>query len=191
MSNWLLAITVVLNTLTISLMAIKKFQTQFDRDPSTMEGVTFSQSSLTHQEFKDEADINVLLARFEKTGSFYNPLNPPGGERRMPEFIDCTSVPEFLEAQKLVADANAQFATLPARVRDLCNNNPAALLAGLNDPVTRPVFLDALGVSQERGAGDVSPANANQPLAGVSAAVNHETAAVDGAPNASSAQLQK
>lgn len=168
-----------------------KFQTLFDREPSAQEGVTFVDASLTHQEFKDEADINVLLARFEKTGSFYNPLNPPGGERRMPEFIDCTSVPEFLDAQKLVADANAQFSTLPARVRDLCNNNPAALLAGLNDPATRPVFLDALGVSQERGAGDKSPANAVDHLALGATAVSGQGNAAPAAPAASSASTAK
>lgn len=168
-----------------------KFQTAFNREPAAQAGVTFVDASLTHQEFKDESDINVLLARFEKNGSFYNPLNPPGGERRMPEFIDCTSVPEFLEAQKLVADANAQFMTLPARVRDLCNNNPAALLAGLNDPATRPVFLDALGVSKERGAGDVSPATADQPLASGATAGSGQGNAVSGAPDTASASTAK
>lgn len=164
-----------------------EFQTQFERDPSTMEGVTFVDASLTHQEFKDESDINVLIARFEKTGSFYNPLNPPAGEKRLPEFVDCTTVPEFLDAQKLIADSYEQFSTLPAKVRDMCNNSPAAFLAALNDPQLRPVFLDALGVSEVRGAGDESPANANQRLAPGATAVPGQGNAAPAAPAASSA----
>lgn len=128
--------------------------------PAKVPGTVNDSPSETRQEFKDECDINLLVARFEKTGSFYNPLSPMKGEVRVPEFLDCSNLPDFLDAQKLIATANEQFAALPAVVRSACNNDPAALLAALNDPVTRPQMASLLGMSNSGVQGTPSPATA-------------------------------
>lgn len=138
-----------------------KFLTQFNRDefPATMAGYVCETASQTLQEFKDEADINLLVNRYKNTGSFYNPLNPPAGERRMPEFLDCTEVPDLLEAQKITAEAQRLFDALPAAARDWCGHSPAALLAAWHNPQLRPT-VEALMSGKSGVQGMPSPATA-------------------------------
>lgn len=138
-----------------------KFVTAFNRDefPATMAGLVCETASQTLQEFRDEADINLLVNRYKNTGSFYNPLNPPAGERRMPEFLDCTEVPDLMEAQKMVAEAQRLFEALPAAARDWCGHSPAALLAAWHNPQLRPT-VEALMSGKSGVQGIQSPANA-------------------------------
>lgn len=83
----------------------------------------------TRQEFKDECDINFIMKRYEATGVMPQPWkSPPVGS-----FADFASAPDFMEAQTIIARSREQFATLPARVRDRFQNNPAHLLAFLED----------------------------------------------------------
>lgn len=143
-----------------------KFLTLFNRKdfPASQAGYVCKTASQTLQEFKDEADINLLVARYKNTGSYYNPLNPPTGERRMPEFLDCTTVPDLMEAEKMVAESQRLFEALPASVRDWCDNNPIVLLAAWHNPQLRPT-VEALmsgksAVNASRSYADNEPAAA-------------------------------
>lgn len=139
-----------------------KFMTAYNRDefPAVQAGLVCETASQTLQEFRDEADINLLVNRYKNTGSFYNPLNPPAGERRMPEFLDCTQVPDLMEAQKMVAEAQRLFDALPAAARDWCGHSPAALLAAWHNPQLRPT-VEALMSGKPVGVqGTASPATA-------------------------------
>lgn len=89
--------------------------------------IDFSSSpSLTQQSFKDECDINNIMARFEATGVL--PDNP-----FEPRFGDTTMLPDFHAAQNIIAQANETFAALPAKVRERFQNDPAQYLAFFSD----------------------------------------------------------
>lgn len=74
--------------------------------------------SMTRQEFKDECDLNVLMARYEKAGA--NPVMA----NAVPRYLDLADVPDFQEAMNLVIEAQRAFMSLPAVVRREFDNDP-------------------------------------------------------------------
>ncbi|QXP08341.1 MAG: internal scaffolding protein [Arizlama microvirus] len=68
--------------------------------------------SLTHQEFKDECDINCIMNTFAVTG-----MPPPAGYDKPPMYGDFTDVPDFLEYKNTVLEAKESFDTLPDSIR--------------------------------------------------------------------------
>ena len=88
--------------------------------------------SLTQQHFKDECDINVIIARHDTTGLWCKPGDL--AKVRQPLFDDFSVVPDFMDAQNFLIEAGELFDALPSRVRKRFNNSPAELLEFLNDP---------------------------------------------------------
>ena len=86
--------------------------------------------SLTIQSAADETDINVMIARYQKTGSFHGSTNMPTVR---PEFGDFVGVPEYQNAMNILLQAHDQFAALPANIRDRFGNSPEKYLAFLSD----------------------------------------------------------
>ncbi|AXH73641.1 MAG: internal scaffolding protein [Microviridae sp.] len=85
-------------------------------------GIDCSQDEVrTKQSFKDECDINVLMRRYEVSGVL--PVGVGVGT-----YGDYSEAPDFMEAQNVIVRANAQFASLSARVRDRFGNDPAKFL---------------------------------------------------------------
>lgn len=67
--------------------------------------IEFDDDSLTHQEFKDDCDINNLVENWLKTGvAFFNPKSPIYG--------DVSEFPTFQESQNLMAALRAGFEAL-------------------------------------------------------------------------------
>lgn len=94
------------------------------KDPS----ITFDHSKgLTKQSFKDECDINKILARFQKTGalSHYMASGPQYGEITQATLSD---------AMNIVATANTMFEELPSSIRDRFKNDPGEFLDFVQDP---------------------------------------------------------
>ncbi|AXH78129.1 MAG: internal scaffolding protein [Microviridae sp.] len=80
----------------------------------------------TVQSAKDECDLNAIMKKYIKTGEL-----PPGiGIGRFGDFSDVT---DYLEAQNTLIQARQQFDSLPSGVRERFRNDPAALLAFVND----------------------------------------------------------
>lgn len=90
----------------------------------SMEGST----SRTQQSFKEECDVNRIMAKFRKTGEI-NHLN-----EHNPSYGDFATGLDFHTAQLAVADAQADFDSLSARIRAKMDNDPAKLLAFVADP---------------------------------------------------------
>ena len=86
-------------------------------------GITFDQPSQTLQSFKDDADINCIIARFENTGVLVDPTVPVS---RVPQFGDYSNMPSYQEAQNVLVAANNAFSSLPSKVRERFGNDPAA-----------------------------------------------------------------
>jgi len=93
-------------------------------------GLTFEGPTRTQQQFKEEADINNIIAKARVTGYLTDPLKP--GTNR-PAYGDFSSVPEYHSAQTIIAQANQAFGQMPSDLRKRFNNNPAELLAFLDD----------------------------------------------------------
>lgn len=99
----------------------------YDKDiTSRATGLICLEESRTQQHFKDEADINVLVRRFNITGQL--PENV-----RMPTYADFSEVYDFHSAANAIAEANESFHQMPAEVRARFGNDPAAFVAFCSD----------------------------------------------------------
>lgn len=86
-------------------------------------GITFDQPSQTLQSFKDDADINCIIARYEHTGVLVDPTVPVS---RIPQFGDYSDLPSYQEAQNVILAANNAFSSLSSKIRERFGNDPAA-----------------------------------------------------------------
>lgn len=90
--------------------------------------------SLTQQHFAEECDINNIVEKYMITGILGDPL---GEGSCLPQYVDCTTVEDFHAAQTIIAHASQAFDLLPASLRKRFNNDPAQLLAFLEDESNR------------------------------------------------------
>lgn len=96
-------------------------------DPPGDDGISFEgEESLTHQEFKEECDINTIMARYVQTG-----VAPT--DARMASYGDFAEAPDFQEAQAILLRAGEQFAALPGPVRARFENDPVKFLEFVHD----------------------------------------------------------
>lgn len=86
-------------------------------------GITFKDPSATLQSFKDDADINCIIARYENTGVLVDPTVPVS---RTPEFGDFSDMPDYQTAQNVIIAAKNAFDALSSKIRERFNNDPAA-----------------------------------------------------------------
>lgn len=104
------------------------------------------EDSLTRQSEKKDADINVIVDRFTRTG-----LMPVDEREQL--FIDVSDVGDYRQIRDQINRANDYFMTLDAGVRARFGNDPAKFLDALVDPANKKQFVD-LGIL---GADDVIP----------------------------------
>lgn len=88
----------------------------------------FTKPSRTHQEFKDECDINKIMKKFEKTALLTHVNKHPGG------YGDFSSAPDYQEALNIVLQATEMFDSVPSHIRKQFGNDPAQFLAFVEDP---------------------------------------------------------
>lgn len=112
---------------------MKKIYSRYDRP--VFSGFTCTGESRTQQHFKDDCDINNILARFLKTGTWYS--DPSKASGRLPQFGTFDPDFDFRQAQETIVDANRRFMQLPASVRERFGNDPAALLQFVSDPANK------------------------------------------------------
>lgn len=80
------------------------------------------ESSRTKQAFKDECDVNQILAKYNKTQQL-NHVNSISGH-----YGDFTNATDYQTSLNAVMDANERFMGLSAQVRAKFNNNPAQFI---------------------------------------------------------------
>lgn len=78
--------------------------------------------SMTHQAFKDEVNINRIMAKFERT-KLAEHVN-----RYQGRYDDFTMVPDFHTAMNSIVAAEEMFLTLPAKLRKEFGNDVGAFL---------------------------------------------------------------
>lgn len=104
--------------------------------------------SMAKQSFKDECDINLILARYQRTGILEHTRNS------VAQYLDVSGA-DFQEAQNLIAGARSMFYELPAGLRERFENDPAKLLSFLEDEKNRPEAI-TLGLLRPE-AGQATP----------------------------------
>jgi phage internal scaffolding protein len=121
-------------------------------DSPLFEGIEFTDPGYTQQQFKDDADINSIMERYQKTGLLTDPMNPG---TRQPMFGDFEDM-DFHEAQTFLANAFQDFEALPARIRDRFENDPGKLLDFLRDDNNRDEAIK-LGLIEKLPAVEIPP----------------------------------
>lgn len=92
----------------------------------------------TRQEFKEECDINNIMAQYMTTGEFFH-INETA-----PQYLDCTGE-DFRASMDYIAGAFSMFEELPASVRMQFDNDPAEFLDFCSQEKNRPE-LAAMGL---------------------------------------------
>lgn len=117
---------------------VMKFRTRFDGKsnersaanvvviPDTPENVR------TKQAFKDEVNINNIIARYKLTGNL-----PDSARAALAKFGDFSNVPDYQSALNTVMVAQEVFSNMPSALRNRFDNDPGEMLAFLNDSRNR------------------------------------------------------
>lgn len=84
--------------------------------------------SLTQQQFKQECDVNHILAKYRKTNMITH-LNKHQGQ-----YGDFATAEDYQETLHRVMQAQDSFQQIPADVRARFNNDPARLIDFLSKP---------------------------------------------------------
>lgn len=100
--------------------------------------------SRTIQSFKDECDINTIMARYQQTGVL------PVASGKIPRYEDLTGY-DFQEAQNIIAEGKSMFASLPAALRAEFDNDPALFLDFASNPDNREEMAE-LGLLKPEAA---------------------------------------
>lgn len=99
----------------------------YDMDAVSREtGSVNAEPTMAQQQFRDEVDINTIVARFGLTGEMPEDF-------RAPEYGDFSDVVDFQSAQNAVLAASAAFMEMPAGMRARFDNNPQQLMEFLAD----------------------------------------------------------
>ena len=120
-------------------------------------GLMCSDESLTQQSFKDEADINTIVRRFGLTGQLPQDL-------QMPVSGDFTGISDYHTAMNMVLAAQDEFLRVPADVRARFQNDPAQLMAFLDDPANRSEAVSLGLVNPAAPAASAAPAAPAAPV---------------------------
>lgn len=109
-------------------MSVRLLRSRFS--PRVRVGVACtSEERVTKSEFAKDCDINVIMARYKKTGQL-----PQSAMSAQARFGDFSQVPSFQEMQDRVIAAHEMFAALPAQVRKEFDNDPGQFIAAADTP---------------------------------------------------------
>lgn len=102
-----------------------RFITAYGPKVKVME--TFPADGRTKQSFKDECDINQIMARYQTTGVL------DFVAKHQAQYGDCTGI-EFQQGLDIIRQAREMFADLPSKLRARFSNDPGEFLDFVQDP---------------------------------------------------------
>ncbi len=92
--------------------------------------------SMTQQNFRDETNINLILAKYAKTG-LLDHVNKYGGQ-----YADMPDQDDYQGAMNLVMEAQSMFEELPSGIRAKFENDPGQFLDFVDDPLNRDEAIE-------------------------------------------------
>jgi len=115
------------------------------------------EEQLVRQSEASQADINKIVARFEKSG-----ILPLTGREGL--YLDVSEVGDYHSALEQVRKAEEYFGSLPASSRAMFDNDPAEFLDRVNDPESLELLVEA-GVIPKGEVRPIDPPKAPEPAA--------------------------
>jgi len=104
--------------------------TKYDRDGKIYTHVESinEEKSLTQQQYKNDCDVNLIIAKYEQTGTLHHVDNAKRGV-----YMDLTQAPSFEESLKVVMQAQNAFDEIPAQIRQRFGHDPQQFIDFLAD----------------------------------------------------------
>lgn len=124
-------------------------------------GKLFLLPSRAKQNFKDECDINKIMAKYEKRGTIEH-LNQHQGK-----YGDFIHAQDYHLSLNLLLAADDAFASIPSKIRAKFDNDPAIFLDFAQNPENLDQMI-SMGLAPSRprepGTGDPGPDELSPPL---------------------------
>lgn len=108
------------------------------------------------QQFREESDVNVIMARWRKTGIL------PSGNAKEPMYGDFSNAGDYLEMTGKVTAAKDSFQALPAKIRSRFHHNPGELIDFMADPANEEEAIE-MGVIPDPSKPELEPAPEPEP----------------------------
>lgn len=108
------------------------------------------EKSLTRQSEAAQADINVIMARYDKTG-----VLPTDAREAL--FADVSDIGDFRQAQETLRLAEIGFMALPAAARARFENDPIKLMEFISGAATEEELVELGLVEKAQEAAPVAP----------------------------------
>lgn len=130
-----------------------KVRRPYERQRSS---VALNNDSRTHQSFKDECDLNHMMATYQRTGAIRQ-------NAQQPRYEDLTNVTNYNDAMNQVLKAQEAFQELPAKMRKHFDNDPAKMLDAIDKgefTLEAPLvesMSDALRSASDEPTGEETP----------------------------------
>lgn len=109
-----------------------RFKTIYDTYEEK-QGIIFKEPTMTVQSEKDNCDINVIMNRYATCGT---PL-PYRTDGLQPVYADVSELGDYMENFQRCKQAEELFNALPSALRKELDNNPANLLAFIQDEANK------------------------------------------------------
>lgn len=103
-----------------------------ERRPNGTKRVYYTESmkTRTQQQFKNDCDVNQIVAKFRSTGTISHLRNSQNGV-----YVDLTTMPvDLMAARQIVLTAEAAFNEIPAQHRQFFGHDPVNMINFLSDP---------------------------------------------------------
>jgi len=98
--------------------------------------IIFNEPSMTVQSQGAETDINYIIERARKTGSWTS------RNTKEPIYLDCVPLGDYQASLERIQTANNAFLALPATVRDRFANSPNKMVEFLLDPSNKTEAIE-------------------------------------------------
>lgn len=109
------------------------FKTKAQRDRSERPVVDTSKDKrIVKEEFRDEANINSIMAKAQRTGILVDPAKI--NTARTARFDNLGTPRTYQEIQNQMVQLNKEFEKLPSEVRLMFHNDPGNMLDYMADP---------------------------------------------------------
>jgi len=116
-------------------LSTQSSQTRGGYTEKTPVQIFFPENGRTKQSFKDECDVNRIMARYQATGQL------PDLNEVAPQYLDVTGL-EFQAHQQFIAGAKTLFHELPSKVRARFANDPGEFLDFCSQEKNRPEMAE-------------------------------------------------